>query len=181
MLEQLLRVLVIQFCGLNAANSMAFMCTRLLAATVLNRKTDCHEVLDGRRRLDFPNALMYGIAGMADSIGNGSLLGGLSRNQQSCVHADDQQRSHAEYSGATESAKPDRVTAVIFMVNTGTTLFCKRNRKNQCHHSAYRVVTADLSGGKGRQMQDSGSCIWDSFYRGLLCRGRSGVSSHLCD
>ena len=34
------------------------------------------------------------------------------------------------------------------MDNTGTTLFCKRNRKNQCHHSAYRVVTADLSGSK---------------------------------
>ena len=34
-------------------------------------------------------------------------------------------------------------------------------------------------------MQDSrfyrGSCIWDSFYRGLLCRGRFGASSHLCD
>ena len=30
-------------------------------------------------------------------------------------------------------------------------------------------------------MINSGSCIWDSFYRGLLCRGRSGASSHLCD
>ena len=52
-------------------------------------------------------------------------------------------------------------------------------------YSAYRVVTADLPGGKGRQMQDSGfyngSCIWDSFYHGLLCRGRFGASSHLCD
>ena len=27
----------------------------------------------------------------------------------------------------------------------------------------------------------SGSCIWDSFYRGLLCRGSSSASSHLCD
>ena len=109
------------------------------------------------------------------------------RNQQSCVHADDQQRSHEEYAGGTSCilCKPARVTAVGPMDNTGTTLFCKRNRKNQCHHSAYRVVTADLPGGKGRQMQDSGfysgSCIWDSFYRGLLCRGRSGASSHLCD
>ena len=47
------------------------------------------------------------------------------------------------------------------------------------------TVTADALKGKGRQMQDSGfysgSCLWDSFYRGLLCRGRSGASSHLCD
>ena len=42
-----------------------------------------------------------------------------------------------------------------------------------------------MPGSRVWQMQDSsfyrGSCIWDSFYRGLLCRGRFGASSHLCD
>ena len=54
-------------------------------------------------------------------------------------------------------------------------------------HYSYNPVsyTHLLPGGQGRQMQDSGfysgSCLWDSFYRGLLCRGRPGASSHLCD
>ena len=186
LLEQLLHVLVIQFCGLNAqSRPWLYYVYAALAAAVFEETGRLIAMKFWMKKwLDFPNALMYGIGhGGVEAI----LIGGLSgiSNLVSMLMINSGAMQNTLAALPAESAKPDRVTAVGPMDNTGTSLFCKRNRKNQCHHSAYRVVTADLPGGKGRQMQDSGfysgSCIWDSFYRGLLCRGRSGASSHLCD
>ena len=101
LLEQLLHVLVIQFCGLNAqSRPLALLCVRGFGCSgFLKRpgKTDCHEVLDEE---------MAGFSKCTDVWNRAWRCGGHSdrrtlRNQQSCVHADDQQRSHAEYAGGT--------------------------------------------------------------------------------
>ena len=93
LLEQLLHVLVIQFCGLNAQSRPWLY----YVYAALDRKTDCHEVLDEE---------MAGFSKCTDVWNRAWRCGGHSarrtlRNQQSCVHADDQQRSHAEYAGGT--------------------------------------------------------------------------------
>ena len=99
LLEQLLHVLVIQFCGLNAqSRPWLYYVYRLWLQRFLKRpETDCHEVLDEE---------MAGFSKCTDVWNRAWRCGGHSarrtlRNQQSCVHADDQQRSHAEYAGGT--------------------------------------------------------------------------------
>ena len=186
LLEQQLHVLVIQFCGLNAqSRPWLYYVYAALAAAVFEETGRLIAMKFWMKKwLDFPNALMYGIGhGGVEAI----LIGGLSgiSNLVSMLMINSGAMQNTLAALPAESANQTVSQLSALWTTPAPLFFCKRNRKNQCHHSAYRVVTADLPGGKGRQMQDSGfysgSCIWDSFYRGLLCRGRSGASSHLCD
>ena len=87
LLEQLLHVLVIQFCGLNAqSRPWLYYVYAALAAAVFEEMAGFSECTDVWNR--------------AWRCGGHSARRTL-RNQQSCVHADDQQRSHAEYAGGT--------------------------------------------------------------------------------
>ena len=132
-----------------------------------------------KKWLDFPNALMYGIGhGGVEAI----LIGGLSgiSNLVSMLMINSGAMQNTLAALPAESANQTVSQLSALWTTPAPLFFCKRNRKNQCHHSAYRVVTADLPGGKGRQMQDSGfysgSCIWDSFYWGLFWGGLGGPS-----
>lgn len=89
LLGLLLHVLVIQFCGLNAqSRPWLYYVYAALAAAVFEETGRLIAMKFWMKKwLDFPNALMYG-------IGHGGVEAIL---LESCVHADDQQRSHAEY------------------------------------------------------------------------------------
>ena len=183
LLEQLLHVLVIQFCGLNAqSRPWLYYVYAALAAAVFEETGRLIAMKFWMKKwLDFPNALMYGIGhGGVEAI----LLGGLSgiSNLVSMLMINSGAMQNTLAALPAESAN-QTVSQLSALWTTPAPLFFVSGIERIS--AAYRVVTADLPGGKGRQMQDSGfcsgSCIWDSFYRGLLCRGRSGASSHLCD
>ena len=180
LLEQQLHVLVIQFCGLNAqSRPWLYYVYAALAAAVFEETGRLIAMKFWMKKwLDFPNALMYGIGhGGVEAI----LIGGLSgiSNLVSMLMINSGAMQNTLAALPAESAN-QTVSQLSALWTTPAPLFCKRNRKNQCHHSAYRVVTADLPGGKGRQMQDSGFyravlAYGIHFYRGLLCRGRSAL------
>ena len=100
LLEQLLHVLVIQFCGLNAqSRPWLYYVYAALAAAVFEETGRLIAMKFWMKKwLDFPQCT--DVWNRAWRCGGHSARRTL-RNQQSCVHADDQQRSHAEYAGGT--------------------------------------------------------------------------------
>ena len=185
LLEQLLHVLVIQFCGLNAqSRPWLYYVYAALAAAVFEETGRLIAMKFWMKKwLDFPNALMYGIGhGGVEAI----LLGGLSgisnlvsmlminsgamQNMLAALPAESANQTVSQLSALWTTPAPlffvsgiERISAIILHIGLSLLI--------------YRAVKA----GKCRTAAYSGSCIWDSFYRGLLCRGRSGASSHLCD